>query len=124
MRHEIAALLILRSSDRSSAELGGQPERPTKGHIPMRSGKRRANVRSPRWNRLRRIALDRADWRCEGCGVAAGSGGLEVHHVKPLQFGGSNELSNLRVLCVPCHLREHKRLSNPDRLEWERRLGL
>jgi 5-methylcytosine-specific restriction endonuclease McrA len=29
--------------------------------------------------------------------------GLEVHHVVALVDGGTNELSNLRVLCTDCH---------------------
>lgn len=29
--------------------------------------------------------------------------GLQVHHIIPIEQGGSNQLSNLIVLCVECH---------------------
>ena len=46
------------------------------------------------WARIRREVLDRDGWRCqtEGCGKP---GRLEVHHVKHLQEGGTNDLGNL-----------------------------
>lgn len=35
-------------------------------------------------------------------------GALHVHHIKPLSLGGTNKISNLRVLCERHHLKEHK----------------
>jgi hypothetical protein len=32
---------------------------------------------------------------------------LDLHHVSPLRSGGSNDLSNLKILCRPCHRRAH-----------------
>ncbi|MFQ6760861.1 HNH endonuclease [Limosilactobacillus reuteri] len=29
----------------------------------------------------------------------------EVHHVLPLEHGGTNEFKNLMALCKPCHSR-------------------
>jgi len=42
---------------------------------------------------------------CERC-TAAGrtSEATRVDHIKPLDHGGSDEDSNTRNLCVPCHL--------------------
>lgn len=42
----------------------------------------------------------RANGVCEMCGRL----GHEVDHIIPLAAGGSNEDSNLRFLCRPCHL--------------------
>jgi len=52
------------------------------------------------WQRLRVMVLRR--WpTCNSCGQPA----TEVHHVKPLADGGTNEWSNLMALCKPCHSR-------------------
>ena len=34
---------------------------------------------------------------------------LEVHHVIPVEVGGSDDLSNLRVYCIQCHRQCHAR---------------
>jgi 5-methylcytosine-specific restriction endonuclease McrA len=50
----------------------------------------------------------RSNWRCERCGVRYGSG-MHVSHRKPRGMGGKRadhaRLSNLNLLCAPCHLR-------------------
>ena len=49
-----------------------------------------------RWERARRAALDRDNWRCR-CGSPVD---LEVHHVVPLDRGGDPlALDNLLTLC-------------------------
>ena len=61
----------------------------------------------PRWDHVRRLALDAAGWRCTQCGRA---GRLEVHHVVPLDDGGAAyDLDNLVVLCRGCHIAAHRR---------------
>ena len=66
----------------------------------------------PNWQTIRRLALDRDGWRCCGCGKA---GRLEVHHLRRLIDGGTNELLNLRTLCVDCHKAAHRRPVTPQR---------
>lgn len=52
--------------------------------------------------RVRKLALDRARWRCERCGSPER---LQVHHVS----GASDRsLFNALVLCEPCHAEEHR----------------
>lgn len=58
----------------------------------------------PDWNRRRTILIGLRGERCSKCGITHG---LHVHHVKRLSFGGSNELSNLVLLCERCHSEEH-----------------
>lgn len=45
---------------------------------------------------------------CEICGNAA----KRCHHIVPLKFGGSNEIDNLMVLCIPCHKKVHDSYEN------------
>ena len=64
-----------------------------------------SKVPSRRWRRVRRLALERDDWRCTECGRV---GRMEVHHVKALEHGGEPyALPNLASLCRNCHVRAH-----------------
>jgi 5-methylcytosine-specific restriction endonuclease McrA len=79
----------------------------------------------PNWDRQRRKALKRADYRCEYCGKTSAENGREVaiHHMKPLRTFGyipgenenylaANHLDNLIALCDVCHGRaEHGSIS-------------
>ena len=67
------------------------------------------------WARIRREVLDRDGWRCQTCGKP---GRLEVHHVKPLQEGGANDLGNLTALCRGCHIEAHRRPLTPEADAW------
>lgn len=82
----------------------------------------RNGIHAPTWARVRRMALDRAGWRCQarGCGRA---GRLEVHHKTPLARGGARyALHNLAVLCRRCHLEEtaegNRRKPTPEESRW------
>lgn len=44
---------------------------------------------------------------CQDCGAAEG---LEIDHIVPVTKGGSNELSNLQLLCGPCNRRKGNRV--------------
>lgn len=60
-------------------------------------------------------ALKRSGRRCEPCGVAEGDseyeGRLPLHvgHMVPRSRGGSNDLTNLQVLCKACNLGKENR---------------
>lgn len=58
-----------------------------------------------KWRKLRARFLN-AHPLCEQC-LLQGRYTLatEVHHIKPLTDGGTNDLSNLMALCKPCHSR-------------------
>lgn len=44
--------------------------------------------------------------QCDKCGSRIH---LHLHHIKPLSKGGSNKISNLKLLCEDCHLKTHGR---------------
>ena len=55
-------------------------------------------------SKVRRQALERAGYRCEAPGCACRTN-LHVHHIIRRSQGGSDELSNLCVVCASHHLR-------------------
>lgn len=68
-----------------------------------------------RWKRLRRFVLQRDGYRCTVCG---GAGRLEVHHRVAVADGGPElDPGNLTAVCVPCHLRLHRK-ETPERAAW------
>ena len=71
-----------------------------------------------RWAHVRRIVLERDNWRCQSCG----SYGNECDHVTPLQRGGDPyDEGNLQCLCRGCHLAKTRRENerpDPARDEW------
>ena len=58
-----------------------------------------------RWRKLRGRFLDEHPL-CEQClSVGRYTTATEVHHIKPLADGGSNDGKNLMALCKSCHSR-------------------
>ena len=58
----------------------------------------------PDWEERRESLINKEGNYCSECGRQAN---LHVHHIQPLSKGGSNELSNLKLLCEACHSSEH-----------------
>jgi rubredoxin len=53
---------------------------------------------------LRFEILKRDGYRCQMCGVTAKDGAtLEIDHIYPISKGGTNDPSNLQVLCRDCN---------------------
>jgi 5-methylcytosine-specific restriction enzyme A len=61
---------------------------------------------SPDWPVIRHGILERDHWRCQLCHAAAN----HVDHIIPRSVGGTDDPSNLRALCAPCHHRESGRM--------------
>ena len=61
--------------------------------------------RQPIPRKLRYSLLRRAGFRCETCGASPQDDGvrLEIDHIHPVSRGGTNDPSNLRVLCRDCN---------------------
>ena len=53
----------------------------------------------------KRILLERGEI-CERCG----NDGNILHHIKPINLGGSNLDKNIKVVCRQCHPIEHAEL--------------
>ena len=58
---------------------------------------------------LRYEVLKRAKYRCELCGISAGEKALEVDHIVPRSFGGTDDLTNLQALCYSCNAMKRDR---------------
>jgi len=58
---------------------------------------------------LRYDIIRRAMGRCEACGVSSEERALEVDHIIPRNHGGTNEHSNLQVLCYLCNAQKRDR---------------
>lgn len=71
--------------------------------------------------RLRKIVAERAQGRCEYCGLsqAGQEATFHVDHVIPVASGGKTETNNLALACVSCSLRKGARewVEDPDSCE-------
>lgn len=63
-------------------------------------------LRSPEWQVVRRLALERAAGRCQVCNQP---GRLDVHHRTYARLG-QELLSDVTVLCRDCHSKHHEKL--------------
>lgn len=66
----------------------------------------RAYLQSDVWKEKRRQVLDRANGKCEKCGVILLD--PDVHHLTYDRVGGNERLDDLMVLCFPCHRKADK----------------
>lgn len=58
-------------------------------------------------SRYRENILERDEFKCQLCGKRKrAQSDLEVHHVEPKAFGGTDDPTNLITLCKHCHDRE------------------
>jgi 5-methylcytosine-specific restriction protein A len=57
--------------------------------------------RGDAWMKIRRKVLVDGGFECVDCGQVSMSN--EIDHQIPLSEGGSNDQSNLRIRCIPCH---------------------
>jgi 5-methylcytosine-specific restriction endonuclease McrA len=76
----------------------------------IRQHRRRAEykryMRSDTWHAIRDVKLSIAAYECEQCGARDR---LDVHHLTYDRFGGDERMTDLRVLCRPCHETAHGR---------------
>jgi len=65
---------------------------------------------------LRRLAIQRADDRCEYCGLSQAGQAATFHidHVVPVVAGGLTTADNLALACVSCSLRKAARQTLKD----------
>jgi 5-methylcytosine-specific restriction endonuclease McrA len=63
--------------------------------------------------------LERQDWKCIYCSTCLRSK-RELDHIMPLARGGSNDISNLQWLCLPCNRKKRDK----DPIDFEREIKL
>ena len=63
-------------------------------------------MRSDAWAAIRDVKLSIAAYECEKCGSRET---LHVHHLTYDRFGGDERMTDLQVLCRPCHNKAHGR---------------
>jgi len=65
---------------------------------------------------VRRRVRDRADGRCEYCGLAEEDSYIPHHieHIRPKQHDGGDSLSNLALACQACNLKKGPNLAGID----------
>ncbi len=56
-------------------------------------------LRSDHWRAARKVAIQRAGYRCQRCGA---TGRLDAHHLTYQRLGAEDD-QDLEVLCRPCH---------------------
>lgn len=59
----------------------------------------------------RKEIFRRDDNRCLGCGQGEK---LEIHHIIPLKYGGSDDPDNILTLCKKCHENSEPKVSYPE----------
>jgi 5-methylcytosine-specific restriction endonuclease McrA len=66
--------------------------------------------------------------RCKRCGYKPdliSNGNLVIHHIIPVNNGGTNDHDNLVLLCRECHIKTHRELDpsfgRKKRSEWKRK---
>lgn len=83
------------------AKLGSLPPRlkPTQSHTPKRNWGKGREGRA--WRRLRAKMLVRDNYTCQCCGRVGGR--LELDHIVNKAVGGTDDKTNLQILCYQCH---------------------
>lgn len=52
---------------------------------------------------VKTYVLERDNYQCQSCGKKNTKSRLNIDHIIPLATGGSNDISNLQVLCSQCN---------------------
>jgi len=56
------------------------------------------------WQKIRRQVIARDAAVCQSCGHVCGKPKeIQVDHIKAKRHGGTDDMSNLQVLCAGCH---------------------
>jgi len=69
---------------------------------------KQAREKTNRGNRVTRLGKQLAKERGECCELCGAKGQLHAHHIQPKSEGGSDEPSNLQMLCPECHHKAHR----------------
>ena len=70
-------------------------------------------------HRKRTKLLEKCDYRCVYCGVHNDDSRLTVDHIIAACNGGTNQMSNMQMLCAPCN-RDKGAVEDPKTKELEK----
>ena len=79
-----------------------------------RSKARPGRMKGEAMTRLRLAAYVRDNGLCSECGKLLGWDNCHLAHIKSKRRHGDS-LENVRILCIPCHLREHSPKACPPK---------
>ena len=80
-------------------------------------------LNSPRWAEVKRIVWQRTNGLCERCRDEGFiTPGVDCHHIVPVETGRTEQemerlaydVSNVRLLCVACHIKTHQEMHSFD----------
>jgi 5-methylcytosine-specific restriction endonuclease McrA len=60
------------------------------------------------WKDIKNAVIRKDGYKCQRCGSKRD---LVVHHIQPRNDGGADIESNLKTVCKPCHIKEHRELA-------------
>lgn len=67
---------------------------------------------------VREEVFRRDEYRCNSCQCSGTAKTLEIDHIIPLALGGTNDLSNLQILCSSCNRQKRDRVDPRFRRRW------
>ena len=90
--------------------------------LQTRSDERRIRpTRRVAWPRgLKRQLMRRQNNTCVYCGYRRRAASLDIDHITPAVKGGSNDISNLQVICRPCNQRKGDQTDEEFRARYRR----
>ena len=71
--------------------------------IRNKTKQKKETQRKPITASLRHEVFKRDDYTCQECGNTRKETALEVDHIIPVSQGGTDEMDNLRTLCLRCN---------------------
>ena len=84
-----------------SNQMGGDVSQVGGGNTRLINSGKTGNKRSVSETKKKFVASNQ-NWKCNSCKQQL-TAWFEVHHMQPLEHGGSNHIENLEALCRNCH---------------------
>jgi 5-methylcytosine-specific restriction protein A len=71
-------------------------------------------VSSYQWKAIRKQVYLRDNHACVVCRKNCERWDIACHHIRPVRYGGSDDLFNLATVCKSCHQRQEHKFGKPD----------